>query len=152
MQHYGASTRLLDWTASPYIAVYYAVVEQWDRDGAVWYFDQNQLTDELAKEFASVNWRTLSSESKVFAFYPQRPTDRMLAQKGSFTVSLSGLTSHNAGLESYGLNKVVIPAGEKPQILRFLLSMNVSGNVVFPGLDGMGRELKTRLKVLLMND
>ena len=36
MQHYGAATRLLDWTASVNVAFYFAVHERPDEDGCVW--------------------------------------------------------------------------------------------------------------------
>jgi hypothetical protein len=39
MQHYGASTRLLDVTRSKYIAMFFAVKENKDKDGAIWAFD-----------------------------------------------------------------------------------------------------------------
>lgn len=42
MQHYGAPTRLLDWTGNPLIALYFAIAgepENVDDDAAVWAFD-----------------------------------------------------------------------------------------------------------------
>ena len=42
MQHYGAPTRLLDWTLSPWVAAYFAVSDLQD-DGEIWAFNQAQL-------------------------------------------------------------------------------------------------------------
>lgn len=39
MQHYGAPTRLLDWTINPLVALYLAVCDEPDQDGAVWIID-----------------------------------------------------------------------------------------------------------------
>jgi hypothetical protein len=43
MQHYGVPTRLLDWTRSPYVAAYFAVYQNPDKDGAIWVVNYSQL-------------------------------------------------------------------------------------------------------------
>ncbi len=39
LQHYGAPTRLLDWSFSPYIAAYFSVCNDKECDGEIWSFD-----------------------------------------------------------------------------------------------------------------
>jgi hypothetical protein len=41
LRHYGAPTRLLDWSLSPYVAAYFAVSEG-DRNGELWAFNEPQ--------------------------------------------------------------------------------------------------------------
>lgn len=49
MQHYGASTRLLDWTRSPFVALYFAVEANHDSDGEVWACSRTQLESYAAQ-------------------------------------------------------------------------------------------------------
>jgi hypothetical protein len=43
MQQHHAPTRLLDWTFSSYVALYFAVESNHDADGAIWYFSRKAL-------------------------------------------------------------------------------------------------------------
>lgn len=43
LQHYGAPTRVLDWTTSPAISLYYAVNENFESDGAIFIFNSEIL-------------------------------------------------------------------------------------------------------------
>src|SRR5262249_43123907 len=51
MQHYGAPTRLLDWTLSPWIACYFAVQSPNDEkhDAAIWSFNSKELRQRNAE-------------------------------------------------------------------------------------------------------
>jgi len=49
MQHYGAPTRLLDWSKSPWIAVYFAAFGGWDVDGYVYGFRRKTLEDNVQR-------------------------------------------------------------------------------------------------------
>lgn len=50
MQHYGAPTRLLDFTESIFIAIYFAVIES-DCDSAIWCIDKNILKNNLVDNY-----------------------------------------------------------------------------------------------------
>jgi len=55
MQHHGAPTRLLDWTRSLYVAAYFAIVDEIDKPGAVWFFGD--------LDFVQGNWLTWGKAS-----------------------------------------------------------------------------------------
>jgi hypothetical protein len=138
MQHYGVPTRLLDWTKSFWVALYFAVEANWNSDGCVfvintWAFDRAYRE---SKEF-------------TLAGLP-RQTARMVAQQGVLMSSdrvlrdflppiaerlLATKTAQNSML----VCKVIIPSPLKQTILRWVHSMGVCGDALFPGIEGVGK-------------
>jgi hypothetical protein len=173
MRHYGVPTRLLDWTASFYVATYFAVSRAPDKDGAVYVLHAATL-DERMKALHGNNGDFSATVKKVKATYENadaphalflfsRKTallDREAAQQSVFMVGLNVATNPEGVIAEsipQGGNPVLaakyrIPAAQKPIVMRRLRKMNVQASSLFPGLDGIGRHVdevvRNRIEVL----
>lgn len=156
MQHYGAPTRLLDWTLSPYVALYFAVQKDFKKAGAIRVLDFYKLSeysktiskeDPLKMDIEERNmfFDVMQEKSYIFAYWRTRQAARMVAQQHAFTVSTDVLTDYDESLpkdlERSCLTKYVIPAESKKSFLYSLWRMNVTSNALFPGIDGLGRHI-----------
>ncbi len=72
MQHYSAPTRILDWSCSPWVALYFACCEEEKADAALLIADFNKVVSEGENRIAKVvndnatsNFIALSSEAEV---------------------------------------------------------------------------------------
>lgn len=120
MQHYGMSTRLLDWTESHLTALYFAVAnDSCESNAAVWVLDPWSLNSLVIGKHA-----VPTSDSSIFCKYsisktiqnlgisieaeypaairPSCETPRILAQKGVFTIhgSINGNLENKSKLET----------------------------------------------------
>ncbi|MBR9800995.1 FRG domain-containing protein [bacterium] len=153
MQHHGAPTRLLDWTLSPLVGLYFAVLDLWDRDAALF-------------ALPTAPFRSQKRDIKDFMafriWFPKRPSLRIAAQQGVFTHSLQLLTDVESEVEKIFGDvvdegdtarhvKIRIPAEMKPGLLKQLRRMNVTAAVLFPGVDGLGRST-SELQRLMVAD
>ena len=160
MQHHGAPTRLLDWTASPFVAAYFAVEQLWDRDGAIWFVHVKDLRNQMVTQFGDVYqkqepalssyFRDPKAQASLQPWFPRRMSERMLAQQGFFLMSPQVIADHEVMIDDacHGVaasgdvyQKVVVPRTVKPDFLRMLRSMNIAASSLFPGIDGLGRML-----------
>lgn len=160
MQHYGAPTRLLDWTGSPYVAAYFAVVQNWKSDGVVWFFHGGSLHQAMEVKYpieglfgpnTRLNAKSLVSDpeapARVVHFYQVFDDHRMFAQQGSFTICLQPLADHARVIEEAigaipnALGTIVIRKALKPEFLRRLRAMNIGANSLFPGVDGIDQSI-----------
>jgi hypothetical protein len=162
MQQYGAPTRLLDWTFSPYVAAYFAVREAPEEDGVLWMHDYPALVKALQAEpktevgLSRVESALAGKDAKlsdppgICAIFQkaQRP-ERMYASQGFYMVcedprrahdEVMGEIAKKARAEPF-LQKWIIPSAAKEQFLANLRMMNITGASLSPGADGLGRHV-----------
>jgi FRG domain len=125
-QHYGLPTRLLDWTENPLVALYFAVENESDKDGAVWalwpgklneHFTGNrglvQIRDPEAKRIAGDAFSGTKSEPVTLAIDGQEIDLRMLVQIGRFTLHGQNSAIDMIGHSEAWLKQYIIPQDTK---------------------------------------
>lgn len=169
MQHHGSPTRLLDFTRSFLIALYFAV-ENASCDSAVWAIDtsyfikrpepvwKDHLLSTYCKdaedEVNQILKNSESSKSGIIFVEPFKQNQRLAIQKGVFAFSkniqksfgentVENLKSfkqdHESDSPKYVAQKIRIPKKYHIEIITLLDRMNINSATLFPGLDGYAK-------------
>ncbi len=153
MQHYGAPTRMLDFTFSPYVAMFFAL-ESGVGDSAIYCINQKifreidkeyfENLDQLYEEILDINQNDL-----LYVYEPRFSTERLMAQQGLFLIPGTNDISHERIIESYEVDKnsaikYIIPAELRREGLNRLRKMNIIASILFPGLDGFCKSFRLR--------
>jgi hypothetical protein len=170
MQHYGAPTRLLDWTEGALLALYFAVRDNPGfYDAAVWALDPYALNDRAinkpevippsASGLHEADRRRVRPwlperfrkgpvlPDKPLAVVPTHTARRISTQRSCFTVH---------GKDAHGLDrlvakrieplvvKIIIPSFRVISVRRELESAGIDETTIFPDLEGLSRSLRAK--------
>lgn len=161
MQHYGAPTRLLDATFSPYVAAAFAL-ESGTKDAAVYCFREKvfrEVDEEHYAEVDSIYREILSKDQKdvMYVYEPRQTTPRLLAQQGLFLVPGSLNVSHERIVEAYNLGadnaiKLIIPRKLRSEGVHHLRRMNITSTMLFPGIEGFCKSFRHQPYFLVQSE
>ena len=167
-QHHGLTTRLVDWTYSPFIALHFATsnTEKYDCDGVIWQVDfvkvnrrspeplnallKEEKCNAFTVEMLETEFLSLQKFDEQFGkghalfFEPPSLDDRIVNQFALFSIMTGATAILDDWLEKYPdlFRRIIIPAKLKWEIRDKLDQANITERVLFPGLDGLASWLR----------
>lgn len=173
MQHYEMPTRLLDWSESSLVGLYFAVADykgcgKHDKaDGAVWMLDPsflNEITTGGDEVFPYDDVRaarhlradfSADGDTLPLAILPIHNSRRIQAQRGMFTIHGSDQRPLEAILctrQSPRFLKIIVDGQKKNDIRRALTEAGFSHSVVFPEVPFLSLEIREVWGLLSTNN
>ena len=158
MQHHGAPTRLIDFTWSPYVAVFFAL-ERTLADGVVWAMNPARIDSSRNPKPSRTDPRVNGNFRRyyikgtrrfIWMGEPHTMNRRLIAQSGTFAVPgvldvpieemLTDVDQENI------LAKIVLANSVREVGMRELYRMNITFATLFPDLDGLARSMGYELE------
>ncbi|NMC63410.1 MAG: FRG domain-containing protein [SAR324 cluster bacterium] len=159
LQHYNGVTRLLDWSFSPYVALYFAICMDDKHDGEIWSFEYSQY-----KQMAPAQWgkyprmkrndftdaflKDSNDDWFVCEHYPRDIFPRLFSQNGFFSMTSQFGKDHAKVISKLLEDKqtfhlYIIDKNCKRQLRQYLRKeFNIWHGSLYPDITGSGEGIK----------
>ena len=172
MQHYGAPTRMLDWTRSPCVAFFFSILHHPSEDATLWAIDIDWLRERSLKILRQhdpecpvdsnmvngyINRILLRPENPplIVPATPRNPNERMRVQEGELLCNLRhegavssvllGMILYPPMVERQVISRIVVKKDRIDDFIKNLRQKDVYADRLLPG-DDFGQPLIPRLE------